>query len=153
MTEVSQTTIERVLEIYNPDSRVLQEANINYPVVNGKFFVGQCSYASRFEHITDIEVQLCLNQILYVTTHEAIVRKLDEGLRGLDFFALQKEGMLITHSRKRFRKQIPSDRSFRGSMVFKNRRMYQDRIFYSVDFDFENKSCVGDLELVVVKPQ
>ena len=75
MVEIARTVIEGVLAPYKPEQQFLIEANIDYPVVEGNFLVGPCYYSSdpsNVDHVADSEIQLCLNQLIYVGLAERV---------------------------------------------------------------------------------
>lgn len=83
----------------------------NYPSFSGRFLIGECYYTNEsLNHATDIEIQLCLNQLAYVSVYEAIETGVERCLDGRNFELLKREGMVITESRKRFKRPIPTDR-------------------------------------------
>ena len=67
-----------------------------------------------------------------------------------DFDRLQKEGMLIVESRKRFRKHIRIDKEIYGEIEIVDLRKRNNLVLAKVDFEFENRSCLGELELAIV---
>ena len=151
MVNISQESIDKVLQIYKLEQRILRAANVEHPRATGKFFIGPCFYTlADFKHATDIEIQLCLNQLAYVAVYEGIENNSHPYLEGKDFDKLQKEGMLIVESRKRFRRPIPTDKEIRGEMMLKDLRERHGVIFANADFQFENRSCFGSLELAIV---
>lgn len=150
MVKITEEVKGKVLAVYKPQQRVLCEATVDYPSANGKFRIGPCFYALEdFHHATDIEIQLCLNQLLYATVYQAIRDKSHPYL-DKDFEKLQKEGMLIAESRKRFRRPIHTDKEIYGAINIVNLRKRKNVVFANVDFEFENRSCVGELELAIV---
>jgi len=148
---VPEESIREVLSLYKPEQRILQSANIDYPKIEGHFLIGKTYYTlSPFEHATDIEIQLCLNQLAYVGISETIKLSLDPLFKGIDFKNLQKEGMYIIESRKRFKRQINPNKEIEGSILIKEKINKMGIIFCYADFQFENKSCFGNLELAVI---
>lgn len=152
MTKVTNEVREEVLAIYKPEQRILLKVDIEYPKAKGTFRVGPCYYTLEdFKHATDIEIQLCLNQLAYVSVYDGITNKVHPYLEGKDFKKLQKEGMLIVESRKRFRRPIPTDSEIYGEMTLKDLRERNGVVFANADFQFENRSCFGHLELAIVE--
>lgn len=150
--EISQDRIEQALEIYRPEAKVLISAQAEYPIINGQFRIPSNFYTTvELEHVTDIEMQLCLNQLTYVGLAELIAQNGIPELRVIDFSKSQKEECLIIDSRKRFRKPIRTNKEITGQLKLKEFRPYHKVILGHVDFDFENKSCIGELELALVR--
>ena len=154
MQQVSNKLREQVLELYNPKQRVLLDAYIDYPKIEGTFLIGPCYYANcTLEHATDIEIQLCLNQLAYLGVAEAIRQEVHPLLREKSFSKLQKECIVITESYKKFRKPIPTDRELIGNLVFGNILKSKNKsgiIFSSANFNFENDSCVGNIRFAII---
>jgi len=152
MKEINQELIGRVLEMYKPEQRLLKSANMNYPIISGKFLIGPTYYTHEpLKHATDIEIQLCLNQLVYVEVAESIQKNLVPELRGMDFSSLQKEGMLIIESQKRFNRDIKTDVEIDGVLRIRRLKNYKGLLVANTDFDFEKGSCFGFLELVIKK--
>ena len=151
MITISRESLREALALYKPKCRVLRGANIEYPSSTGSFFIGPSYYTTKpLEHTTDIEIQLCLNQLAYATLYETIRLNLDPEINDLNFMELQKDGMFIIESKKRFRRQIPNDRIIQGSIEIKEKKRADNILLCYAKFQFENKSCFGDLELAVV---
>ena len=76
---------------------------------------------------------------------------MDSDLEGLDFEFLQKEGMYIIESRKRFRRQISPNKIITGNLVITHKRDSKNLLLCEANFSFEDRSCIGELELVLVR--
>lgn len=151
--EIQKKMIDKVLQHYRPNLRMLKSANLEYPTITGKFVIGPTYYyVPRFEHATDIEIQLCLNQMAYAGIAEVIQERRIPELSGLDFYELQKESMLVIESQKRFRKPIRTDIEIYGELTLREWRDFGKILISCADFQFENRSCFGSLELALVKP-
>ena len=151
--KISHELIEQVLARYKPQQRVLVDANLDYPLLEGDFHIGDTYYMNPpLIHATDIEIQLCLNQLVYVGIAEIMREGLVRDLGGFNFLELQGENMLIIESRKRFRRPIPTNRNIHCALNIKRFRGNNGLILSWSDFQFENYSCIGSLELALVKP-
>jgi len=152
-SEIAQQQIDEVLEIYKPEQRILVSAGLDYPSAKGIFRVGPTSYViTPFKHATDIEIQLCLNQLVYVSVSEIMRLNLVPELEGLYFKELQEEGMVITQSQKRFRKPIRTDKEITGELTYRNSKKYNSIVLARADFQFEDRNCLGSLEMALIKP-
>lgn len=147
---IAKEHLDRVLAIYKPEQRVLVEADLEYPKISGKFRLGDTYYTIKpLRHATDIEIQLCLNQLTYAGVAEMMRLNRILELNGADFYKLQEEGMFIIQSKKRFRKQIKTNSEIAGELNFGRFGRYQKGLIVArADFDFENGACSGDLELI-----
>jgi len=152
MAPISKQLINEVLSIYKPKFKWLKTAHLEYPSLIGRFSISPGTYTHKpFIHMTDIEAQLCLNQLAYVGLAEAIRTKIIPKLRGINFKELQYEGMLIIETRKRFRKKIPTNKIIKGEIKVKEWRDDGYILRGFADFQFENRSCFGNLEMALVK--
>lgn len=153
MNFISGETISEILKHYSPNCRPLKSATIEYPVIKGTFRIGKTFYyLPALEHATDIEIQLCLNQLAYAGIAHMMEQEAIPELRGLNFYELQKENMLIIESRKRFRKPIRTDVEIHGELVLRKWKLAGNLLIANSDFQFENRSCIGSLELALIKP-
>jgi len=151
--EIAKKLIDNALKHYRPNLRMLKSASIEYPKINGKFFIGPTYYyIPAFKHATDIEIQLCLNQLAYVGIAKIMQEEMVPELSGLDFYELQKENMLIIESRKRFDNPIRADAEIDGELTLRRLKNVGSLILGNFDFQFENRSCFGSLELALIKP-
>ena len=78
--KITQETVEKVVALYKPNYRYLKEAEIEFPAVKGRFQLGETEYCETLQHLTDVEAQLCLNQLSYVFFGQGVVEKRWEGL-------------------------------------------------------------------------
>ena len=153
MSQVDEKLIREVLSGYG-ERRFLIAASLEYPILHGNFLIGPTFYYSpHFEHAADIEIQFCLNQLCYVGVAELIKKEEIPELKGLNFAELQNENMLIVESRKRFRRPIRTDKVITGELKVDDWRKYNHGIAALVNFQFENRSCFGHLELVLLNPK
>ncbi len=151
MTKISKKAIDKVLAMYRPEQRILLEADVEPSKAIGKFFIGPCYYVfDDLDHATDIEIQLCLNQLSYISVYQAINSGMHPYLNGKNFFELQKNGMVILESRKRFRRPIPKNIEITGELELKDIRERRGIVFASSNFQFEDRSCIGSLELAII---
>jgi len=152
MIEISSELIEKVLRPYKPECRFLKSASLDYPRISGVFLIGQTYYHTpTLKHATDIEIQLCLNQLLYAGVAEMMEKQSIPELEGLSFGELREENMLIVKSEKRFKKPIKTDREIFGEIGVDKWRSYGRLLVAQTNFQFENRSCFGNLELVIIR--
>ncbi len=114
---ISQELIEKVIEVYKPNYRYLKEATVDYPFAKVRFMLGETEYVATLQHMTDVEAQLCLNQICYVFFAQGILDQkweLPKTFTLDDFLELRKEGMFIVESHKRFVRETNPGEAFNG---------------------------------------
>lgn len=147
---VGNEIIDEVLRPYLPSQRVLLGAEVEHGVARGQFKIGESGYYSgRLKHATDIEIQLCLNQLSYVFVAEAIRQKVIPEITDLDFNKFREESMLILESRKRFRRPIDVEKEINGEIKLEDWRNFGRLLVGRMNFDFEKRSCVGNLTLAI----
>ena len=153
MKETPKQIIERATAIYPPNWRCLLSADLEYPKITGTFRVDPSLYTlTPIAHVTDISVQACLNQLAYAGIAEAIRTDQIPELRDLNFDRLQKESMLIIYFGKRFRRTMKTDTKISGEIRIDEWRDWGNLIVGYGNHRFENRSCFGNLECVLVKP-
>ena len=125
-------------------------------MVNGKFQIGPCFYTKNklpLQHATDIEVQLCLNQLSYVAVLELMIQKQIPELKDYDFQELQLENMVITKSGKQFKQPMRTDKIICGEMRINPLKEHRPGILFSqANFQFENSSCFGEIWFAIINP-
>lgn len=149
--EIQKEEIQRILEVYKPENRWLKEAKLEYPVCYGTFQITPRTYTIEpLSHMTDVEAQLCLNQLAYTLLACSLKNNLiNAGLSYEDFFKLQREGMFIVKSKKNFKRQIRTDKEVKGQIEIIRYKKLRDMIIAMSKFNFEDNACFGELELVV----
>lgn len=153
MKEIPKQVIEKVVRNYMPECRFLKSASLEYPIVRGEFIVGKTFYhVPSCEHATDVEIQLCLNQLIYAGVSTAITENNIPELDNLDFEKLRRESMLIIESRKRFRRAIKTQEQFYGVVKLDCWKDFGKILIAQASFNFGDRSCIGGLELALVKP-
>jgi hypothetical protein len=150
--EIDSGIIQRTLELYKPEARVLIHGQVEYPLLIGEFRLHPTFYTiSPLQHAADIEIQLCLNQLAYAGLAQVIDSEAFSELAGVNFESVQREGCLVIESRKKFRRPIRTDRPIRGKITMGDFRNCPGLILGHATFDFENRSCIGDLTLALVR--
>ncbi len=81
MTLLDKTKIDEILHMYKPDARYLLEANIDFPILEGKlWFRNKPIYlveASGIQHINNTETTMISNQAAFLLYREAVLRGKD----------------------------------------------------------------------------
>jgi hypothetical protein len=151
-TEISSGIIENVLRPYKPECRFLKSASSDYPRFSGVFLILPTYYHSPpLKHATDIEIQLCLNKILYACVAEMMENGSIPELIGHSFEGLREENMLIVKSEKIFKKQIRTGANIFGEIGIDKLKRCGQLLAVQTNFQFENKSCFGNLETAIIK--
>jgi len=151
MEELPQDDLNKVLAVYIPQQRVLKGVVFEHPTYRGAFLIGPTYYMTHLEHASDIEIQLCLNQLAYASVYQRIKSGKDDYLSGLDFSSLQLEGMFITRSSKKFRRQISTSKIITGEIELAREHHYDTMSIAEVKFQFEDRSCFGELQMAIKK--
>lgn len=150
--KIPQETVDRVVELYKPNYRYLKEAEIEFSIIRGRFQLGETEYCETLQHLTDVEAQLCLNQLSYVFFGQGVIDKRWEGLEDLTFdqyLELRKENMFVTESHKKFHKETSPRDLFYGQMQLMKIRRHGNLYVAKLDFDLNAGALVGELSLVL----
>jgi len=145
---------------YKDDFRYLVAGSMQYPnSATGLFHVKQSGYVrDTLKHITDVETQICLNQMVYAAFAQAIVDKAWERdalwnpLVGLDmpiYEGLMKDHMFIRESHKKFRRQINPAEPFYGTITLEKTGGRRGLYFAELSFSLADNSATGALSLAM----
>ncbi len=153
--KVSQDIIDKIVSIYLPSYRYLKEAEIDFPLGRGLFQIGQTEYYDgEVSHMTDVETQLCLNQLCYVLFNQEIANGRWDNLKNLtldDFLDLRKENMFVTESHKKFRRETRVGAPFVGEINLNKVRRHGNLFIAHLDFDLNNGAAIGELSVALRK--
>jgi len=150
MREIDHKIIEKILEKYKPNYRYLKKAYISYPSCKAIFRIGETEYMEDLCHLTDVEAQLCLNQLCYVFFSQIILDKKCKGLENLsleEYLNLEKENMFILESNKKFKNKINSKKDIKGEAQLMNLRKAGKAYIAKVRYSLEENSSYGYLIL------
>jgi len=150
--KIPQELIDRVVAVYKPNYRYLKEAYVDFPIARGRFQLGETEYMQTLQHLTDVEAQLCLNQLSYVFFGNEITSKRWEGLKDLtfdDYLELRKEGMFIIESHKKFDRETNPREPFEGIVRLIRTKKRGNIHLATLNFDLNNGACIGELSLVL----
>ena len=150
--KVPQETIDKVAALYKPNYRYLKEAEIDFPIARARFQLGETEYCETLQHLTDVEAQLCLNQLSYVFFGQGVIDKRWEGLEDLtfdDYLELRKENMFVTESHKKFNRETNPRDPFYGQMQLMRIKRHGNLYVAKLDFDLNKGASVGELSLVL----
>ncbi len=150
--KVPKEIIDKVVAVYWPNYRYLKEAEVEYPIGKGQFQLGQTEYMETLQHVTDVEAQLCLNQLSYVFFGQGVIEKKWEGLDDLTFdeyLELRKENMFVTESHKKFQRKINPREPFYGQIELMKIRRHGNIYIAELVFNLKEGASTGGLSLVL----
>ena len=149
-----RTTIDSALDAYKPEFRYLQEAELKFPEIKGKFSIPKSGYIQDTGHLNAAELLICYNQLAYTFIAEAGRRELIPELGALSerkFKEYQLNNMLIFGiNNARFRKPI-KPRDFEGKIVLDKTRRNGKNLFFRTNYDFGQGSFTGEVDLALVR--
>ena len=151
-SKISQELVDKIVSMYKPNYRYLKSAEMDFPIAKGRFQLGETEYMETLQHMTDVESQLCLNQLCYVFFAQGVLEKRWEGLESLTFdkyLDLRKEGMLITESHKIFHHETISSEPFDGQIQLTKIKRRNNIYLAKLKFDLNEGASVGNLSLVL----
>lgn len=148
---VSLDMLDKTLSIYKPNYRYLKDAEIDFPRGRGRFHIGETEYVEALRHMTDVEAQLCLNQLCYVFFGQAVIenRHGNSGFTFDDYLDSRKDGMFITTSHKTFRRETNPEEPFYGHINLIKARKQGNIYVAKLSFDLNEAACIGELGLVL----
>lgn len=150
--KVSKENIDKILAIYKPNYRFLEDADIEFPYARGKFKLKETEYVETLKHMTDIEAQLCLNQLSYVFFSQQIIDRRWPDIAGLsldEYLDLRKENMFIIESKKKFVRETDSISAFFGEIEFLNIKKVRGLYLAALNFGLNDRACYGSLKLAL----
>jgi hypothetical protein len=150
--KVPQEIIGKVLALYKPNYRYLQEVEMEYPIARGRFQLGETEYCEALQHLTDVEAQLCLNQLCYVFFGQGVIDKRLEGFEDLTFdeyLELRKENVFVTESHKKFHRETNPRDPFYGQIQLMKIRRNVNLYVLKFDFDLNEGASFGKLSTAV----
>lgn len=148
MIKIEDKIVQKVLEKYKDNYRYLKEAYIDFPKAKGIFRIGETEYMEDLYHLTDVEAQICLNQLCYVFFAQNILDKRWENLKKLtlqSYLGLEKENMYIIESRKKFREKIDSKKDITGEIELVKTRKHRDLYIAKLNYSLNHNSSYGEL--------
>lgn len=156
--KVEQQTLDTVLNPYVPNCRYLIEAEVEYPIAQGKFLIPKSFYTSEGTgHFNAVELILCYNQLGYVLFADAFQKGQIAGLGKLElgeFKKLQLQNVLIVGMDDiRFRRVIDPTQPFTG-LIRVNQivpKKQNTLYFAKTEYDFENGKQTGTIDVVLIK--
>ena len=148
---MNKEKLDKILEMYKPDCKYLVEVNSEYPKAQGKFKLNPTYYViNAFEHMTSIEVQLCLNQLCYSAFGDWFPEgKFEKKIYFDEYLELMKENMFIINSNIRFKKPIKTNKEILGQIKLTKTKTYGNLCLAFLDYDLEQGKSVGRLELAL----
>jgi hypothetical protein len=147
---IETSLIQKVLGKYKSGYRYLLEAHIDYPVCFGIFKVGETEYMEDLTHLTDIEAQLCVNQLCYVFFAQCLIDHNISGLEKLtlqEYLDLEKENMYIIDNQRRYHKKIDSKKQIKATLELINTKEKDKLKIAKLNYFFNNKAAEGKLIL------
>ncbi len=150
--KVPQERVDKVVILYKPNYRYLKDAEIDFPTARGRFQLGETEYCETLQHLTDVEAQLCLNQLSCVFFGQEIIEKRWGSLEDLTFdqyLELRKENMFITESHKKFHRETNPRYPFYGQIQLMKIRRHGNLYVAKLGFDLNEGASMGELSLLL----
>ena len=153
MIEIDKTRIDLYLKmIYNQKYHFLKKLEIDYPHIQGTFVVPPTFYTVEvLDHLSDVEAQLCLNQLAYIGFMEAIKNKQILSLNSAGAKRISYGAAIIGKSEKKFKGIIDPSKEIHGVLNAKRIFNLEEKIIALTHFDLENGKCTGKLNITLVK--
>jgi len=127
---------------------------MEFPIIRGRFQLKETEYMEALHHMTDVEAQLCLNQLSYIFFGQAILDKRWQDFDDVSFdqyLEFRKENMFISDSHKSFRRETNPVYPFDGVLSLRKLKKEGSLYVAKLDFDLNDQACLGELTLVLRK--
>jgi len=148
-----QEIVDKVLAVYKPNYRYLKSVKVDFPVARGRFKIGETEYfMESMRHLTDVEAQLCLNQLSYVFFGQEVVNRRWKDLENLSFeqfLELRNEGMFVVESHKTFHRETDSREPFNGEIKLMKVRRHKNIYVAKIEYDLNEGASTGKLSLIL----
>lgn len=154
MKDVNGEVLGRVLNVYRPEWRYLLEASVEYPRCEGRFLVKESGYLvedirSKDEHLTDIEAQLCLNQLYFAFLGQGTIDGVFGQFGNFEQYMNMRGEMVIVESLRRFKKPIPLGQNFQGTIELVRYKRLGSLYVAEMNYDLSDGSCIGYSKLAM----
>lgn len=150
---MDQSKLEKVLRVYNPDCRYLQEAKLDFPRGEGKFRIPKPYYVEGTGHFNAVEMMICYNQLAYGMLSEFGGRGLIKELGKIpfeQFLGWQLENCFIVGMDEvKFKRAIDTSKQIQGNIELKRVRKVGDLYVFNTSYDFENGRAKGNIDLAL----
>lgn len=154
MVEIDKRRIEIYLEVasYPKENQVLKTLKVDYPEICGTFILPPTFYLTKpLNHLSDLEVGICLNQLSYIGFMEALKLNQIPCLIPKKVTRIPYESAVIIHSEKRFKKMIDPSKEIHGRINAKRLFNLENSVILLTDFSFEDGKCAGKLHVSLIK--
>lgn len=146
--------ITNLLNVYTPETRFLKKFTVTDRAGFAEFFVQSAFYSSIEElgHLTAVQMQICINQMLFVFI--SALGKYDKlfGEYGYDMDYINKfqnNNTFITRQSYNFHKRIDTSQEINAKMSLKKEKLIRDLLIMDIEFEFSNHSLTGDVRIAI----
>lgn len=148
----TQKIIDAYLRPYNEESRFLKSFEYKENIGRASFEIKSDFYCHEnhpVQYFTAAEMQICINQLLYIVcTHAGLIPFDDNEDLNPAYIHKLASGKYITEQKCSFKAALKTDRIIEGEMQLVNHKKIGDTIVADCSFNFENK-CLGTVRVVI----
>lgn len=147
--------LKDLLSIYVPSARYVEGFEIRNEVGYALLYAQEACYcrAPGLQHLTAVQLQICLNQMLYC--YFALAGTLDTfedyvKLSAVDLAQWQAAKTYLIEQQFRFHRSIDVSKSFCATLKLERFRKTSKICVAKVAFDFADGACLGEAKAAVV---
>lgn len=156
LTPVDTKIIKKFRGLYKPGYRYLQKAYLVEKGAKAIFRIKRTEYKKGVGHLTDLEAQVCLNQLCYVFFYDYFSNNTPEGVIPLrvgtikQFTKLYQEEFFVLESHKRFRRETVPGEEFVGEIKLTGVEKLSELVYVArLSFNLNKGACRGFLKLAL----
>jgi hypothetical protein len=150
-TMKKEKIIESFLMPYKKNVQFLQSFQLVGQKGIGKFKINSQFYSvfNEGNHFTAAELQISLNQLLYIYfAYMGLFDYVEQENIEHELLSIQKENSFITEETIHFRKAIEAEKEIMGEIEIVRSKRVGDVSFFECDYNFE-KNCFGVVKIVL----
>ena len=139
------------MNLYVPSCRYLKDVKLNNMKAEGVFRLEETTYTSkRLKHMTSIETQICLNQLVFYAFGEWLPKgELPYQISSEKYVALMEENMFILKSEIGFRRPIPTDIDIHANIEVQDLKKIKNTHFVFLKYTLEQGKSFGSMKLAM----
>ncbi len=150
--QVESQLIEEILARYNKEAHFLAELDFHFPNATATFEINEkpLYYNEALDHLSVVEVEVCLNQMASVFFAKAAEQGMLPNL-SLENFLNKREDCYLRELTFEFSKKIRPAERFTARFTLEKWRNLTPATVSKVSFDFENRSIIGTAKFALIK--
>ena len=142
---------DKVMNIYIPQCRYLKNVEMQSSKAIGQFQLSDTIYTlNKIHHMTSIEAQLCLNQLMFYAFGEWLSKGVQNYQIPLEqYVSMMESGMFILNSEIGFKNPIENTNSLVGTIELQRCKKIGTTFFSFLKYDIEQGKSFGNMKLAL----